>query len=309
MRLKKERTGKIMKAKVVKNFFLAVGIRVDHGVYNCDFDNAPRTSGNGQLTASPFKLKKAVRMYWNSIGESIVALARNKSGTNIPMTAEEVYEAIFGTKLKNDSQITILRNLLSTTDTRAFGCVCATKPNPVSSRGVVQVTTGVNKCEDSIVKEYDVNSPYRNSAETKADNKHTTLGTRTEIDVAHYVHSVSVNPKNMEDIDGVEPYNTEDYNLLIKALANAVTYYNSASMSGCKNELLIIVETAIENVALNPIADYIRIENDELILDDLLAYLTLLGDKIASVKVYYSSQYIKVKENDMIELHHLEELQ
>ena len=73
----------------------------------------------------------------------------------------------------------------------------------------------------------------------------TTLGTQFKLKEGHYVHHLSVNPRNLEDFNkaaGSEGLTTDDVAKLKEALRCGATFYDSASKAGVENELLLWVQ-------------------------------------------------------------------
>ena len=140
---------------------------------------------------------------------------------------------------------TILENLLKCIDVRLFGGTFASKDANLSLHGTVQFTHGVNKFVEGIIYSEQISSPFRNSNEKSADSMQTTLGTQFKLKEGHYVHHLSVNPRNLEEMSKAgnsAGLTTDDIDKLKEALKNGATFYDSSSKAGVENELLLWVQ-------------------------------------------------------------------
>lgn len=154
----------------------------------------------------------------------------------------------------------VAKALLNCIDIRLFGATFAMKGSEkkdnvaISVHGPVQITHGINIWGENNFYSEQIMSPFRNPNEKNDDNTATTLGRQTKLHEGHYVHHISVNPKNLEDIvslagEGAANISVQDISKLKEALQKGATYYDSAAKAGCENELLIWI-TLIENSKL-----------------------------------------------------------
>src|SRR5690606_2380002 len=74
----------------------------------------------------------------------------------------------------------------------------------------------------------------------------TTLGSQSKLREGHYVHGISVNPKNLATLTELSGTNNflsdSDIEKLKMGLRRGATYYESAAKAGTDNELLLWVE-------------------------------------------------------------------
>lgn len=220
--------------------------------YNADFTHQPRTLPDGTVYATDKALKYTVRNYLakHFDGEKIFFF-KSLNDEMQPRDLDQSYVKLFGEFPKNDkkdavkTRKTILGNLLTCIDIRLFGGTFASKDANLSLHGTVQFTHGVNKFVEGIIYSEQISSPFRNSNDKSTDSMQTTLGTQFKLKEGHYVHHLSVNPRNLEEMgkagnsDGLT---TEDIVKLKEALRNGATFYDSSSKAGIENELLLWVQ-------------------------------------------------------------------
>src|SRR5690606_23933196 len=138
---------------------------------------------------------------------------------------------------------------------------------------------GVNKFVENVIYSEQISSPFRNSNEKSTDSMQTTLGTQFKLKEGHYVHHLSVNPRNLEDMNkavGNEGLTNDDISKLKEALRNGATFYDSSSKAGVENELLLWVElNKGSKLVLPSFVDLISVnENKEVDLSKIAAILS-----------------------------------
>ncbi len=234
--------------------FGCVIVKAINANYNADFTHQPRTLPDGTVYATDKALKYTVRNYLSKhfTGEKVFYF-KSLNEEMQPRDLDQNYVNHFGAfpvaEKGKDGAVKvrkqILGNLLSCIDIRLFGGTFASKDANLSLHGPVQFTHGVNKFVEGIIYSEQISSPFRNSNEKSTDSMQTTLGTQFKLKEGHYVHHLSVNPRNLEDFNkaaGSEGLTTDDVAKLKEALRCGATFYDSASKAGVENELLLWVQ-------------------------------------------------------------------
>ncbi|MDD2413291.1 MAG: type I CRISPR-associated protein Cas7 [Bacteroidales bacterium] len=258
-----------------KRIFGAAMVKAINANYNADFSGQPRTLPNGVVYATDKALKYAVKNYLkeNYSTEKIFYFKRFNNEF-IPYSLEDAYIAMFPENKKAKDRKLVAKDLLNCLDIRLFGATFAKKSKgnnvAISIHGPVQITHGINIWGENNFYSEQIMSPFRNPNEKNDDNTATTLGRQTKLHEGHYVHHISVNPKNLEDIvslagEGAANISVQDISKLKEALQKGVTYYDSASKSGCENELLIWITLK---------------EKSKLVLPNLTQLMTMHKEKV-----------------------------
>lgn len=284
-----------------------IGIKSIMSNFNADFNHQPKSLLSGQVYASDKSLKHAYRSFWNNTGEMVFGLKSayldEKTNSMKPRDIKERYEYLFGVKKlnKEDYYKEVLMNLMTPIDIRNFGLLFAESKTKrtVAITGAVQFSQGMNKYEGHSTEEQYILSPFRDGS--KEDASHTTLGKSYFSTEAHYMFDFKVNPHAyQEEMNvGTTGYNEDDYLKFKEASMKCVSMMNTASKSGCDNELAIFVETDI-NFALPSLAAYITFkkgEDGEKDIIDLTQMLSLLKDcskSVNSVEIYYDHYAAKL---------------
>lgn len=221
-----------------------------------------------------------------------------------PIKIEEDTEDILKVAEEIDNLVTggldrkeILGNLLKCLDVRIFGGTYAGSVN-LSIHGPVQITHGLNQFVRGEIFSEQIMSPFRNSAEGKEDSAMTTLGTQSKLREGHYVHGISVNPKNLEvltTLSGTENYlSLADIDKLKLGLRRGATYYDSSAKAGTDNELLLWVELKEgSKMVLPSFAELVKVLDTDKREIDLSGVQKLLAQdhvkgEIEKVEVYYN---------------------
>ncbi|QHV96648.1 type I CRISPR-associated protein Cas7 [Spirosoma endbachense] len=232
--------------------------------YNADFTHQPRTLPDGTVYATDKALKYSIRNYLvKHLEEERVFYFKSLSDEMQPRDLDQTYIKHFtafptvekGKDAAVKARMQILENLLKCIDIRLFGGTFASSGANLSLHGTVQFTHGVNRFPEGIIYSEQISSPFRNSNDKSADSMQTTLGTQFKLREGHYVHHLSVNPRNLEDMatlvssDGVTD---EDIAKLKQALRSGVTLYDSAAKAGTENELLLWVQLKADSKLVLP---------------------------------------------------------
>lgn len=275
--------------------------------YNADFTHQPRTLPDGRVYATDKALKYFVRNYWAYESDDIVFYYKTYNEDTLnPRSLDETYEKYFGpiptgegkgVEKEASRKKQMLSNLLTAIDVRLFGGTYAGKTN-LSMHGPVQFTHGLNQYENGEIFSEQIMSPFRNPNEDKKDSAMTTLGTQSKLREGHYVHGISVNPKNLEtltELAGTKSFLTdEDIEKLKQGLRSGATYYDSSAKAGTENELLLWVELKSgSKLVLPSFVEMVKIQDTEKREIDLSDVTSLLDqphvkDQIERVQVYYN---------------------
>lgn len=281
--------------------------------YNADFTHKPRTLPDGTVYATDKALKYSVRNYLvKHLGEEYVFYFKSLSDEMQPRDLDQTYGKHFGafpTEKGKDAAVKvrkqILENLLKCIDIRLFGGTFASSGANISLHGTVQFTHGINRFPEGIIYSEQILSPFRNSNDKSVDSMQTTLGTQFKLSEGHYVHHLSVNPRNLEEMaklvssDGVTE---EDIAKLKQALRAGVTLYDSSAKAGTENELLLWVQLKADSKLVLPsFVELVRVhvgEGESRVID-LTKVSTILGrehikGEIEKIELYYDQSVTTV---------------
>lgn len=244
--------------------FGCVIIKANNANYNADFTGQPRTLPDGTVYATDKALKYTVRNYFTkNFADEKVFYFKSLNDEMQPRDLDQTYVKFFkeypkpkGKDKKADVELIkpVLQNILSCLDIRLFGATYASqekmpsdskKKLNISLHGTTQFSHGVNRFEEGVIYSEQISSPFRNSNEKSADSMQTTLGSQFKLQEGHYVHHISVNPRNLEEMaTSVESEGLLDSDIekLKEALKNGATFYDSAAKTGVENELLFWVQ-------------------------------------------------------------------
>ncbi|PRY48842.1 CRISPR-associated protein Csh2 [Arcticibacter pallidicorallinus] len=280
--------------------FGCVIVKAINANYNADFTHQPRTLSDGTVYATDKALKYTVRNYLvKQYPSEKVFYFKSISDEMQPRSLKETYVKNFGEFPKVDkkepvkARKIVLENLLKCIDVRLFGGTFAEEGANLSLHGTVQFTHGVNKFVENVIYSEQISSPFRNSNEKSTDSMQTTLGTQFKLKEGHYVHHLSVNPRNLEDMNkavGNEGLTNDDISKLKEALRNGATFYDSSSKAGVENELLLWVElNKGSKLVLPSFVDLISVnENKEVDLSKIAAILSKenIKKEIKTIEIY-----------------------
>lgn len=293
-----------MASPFTNRVFGCVVIRSVNSNYNADFTHQPRTLPDGTVYATDKALKYTVRNYLKkALPAEKVFYFKTFSDELQPRTLDENYEQYFGTYPKEkDAQLrrSVAKNLFECIDVRLFGGTYAGKTN-LSIHGPVQLTHGVDAYRRGSIYSEQIMSPFRNPGEKSADSTMSTLGTQSKLSEGHYVHGLSVNPHNIDDLvnlSGGQTLNDEDIAKLKKALAQGATLYDSAAKAGTENELLLWVQLKPGSMLVLPsFVGLVTVGEDRIIdlsqVTDVLSR-EAVASQIERIELYYDSTATKV---------------
>jgi len=300
-------------SKFNKRAYGAAVIKSINSNYNADFTHQPRTLPDGRVYATDKALKYLVRNYLKHETEDIIFYYKTlKEDTLNPRSLDETYEKYFGEIPKGEGKGVekeaskkrrMLGNLLTSLDVRLFGGTYAGSTN-LSMHGPTQITHGLNQFERGEIFSEQIMSPFRNSAEGKEDSAMTTLGSQSKLREGHYVHGVSVNPKNLEtliELSGTDNYlSDKDIEKLKLGLRRGATYYDSSAKAGTDNELLLWIELKEgSKLVLPAFTELIKVHENESRDIDLKGVSALLAQdhvkaEIEKIEVFYNKAISKV---------------
>lgn len=294
-------------SKFNKRAYGAAMIKSINSNYNADFTHQPRTLPDGRVYATDKALKYLVRNYLRHETEDRIFFYKTfKEDTLNPRSLDETYVKYFGEIPKGEGKGVekeaskkreMLGNLLKNLDVRLFGGTYAGSTN-LSLHGPVQITHGINQFVRGEIFSEQIMSPFRNSAEGKEDSAMTTLGSQSKLREGHYVHGISVNPKNLAtltELSGTDHYLSEDdIDKLKLGLRRGATYYDSSAKAGTDNELLLWVELKEgSKLVLPSFTELIKVHDTEKREIDLEKVRDLLAQdhvksEVEKIEIYYN---------------------
>ena len=131
-----------------------------------------------------------------------------------------------------------------------------------------------------------------------------TLGRQSKLQEGHYLHHISVNPKNLDEIvrlagENAAPLSKNDITKLKEALCFGATYFDSSAKAGIDNEALVWVTLKESAKSVLPtFNNLISLDKKDgkVILDfkALTAAITRLGDDVESVELHYLAESVNV---------------
>ncbi len=294
--------------------FGCVIVKAINANYNADFTHQPRTLPDGTVYATDKALKYTVRNYLNAQGEKLFFFKRLNDNLN-PFDLDGTYNYLFPEDKEGKEKKATISNLLSCIDIRFFGATFANKKKNISLslHGPVQFTHGVNKFVEGIIYSEQIMSPFADQKEDKEKNKDkkgetsyvesqaSTLGTQFKLKEGHYVHHLSVNPRNLEDFNkaaGSEGLTTDDISKLKEALRCGATFYDSASKAGVENELLLWVQLKEgSKLVLPSFVELVSVnENREVDLAKVTSLLSKphIAAEIETIELYFNKEVTTV---------------
>lgn len=279
-------------------------IKAINANYNADFSHQPRTLPDGTVYATDKVLKYSVRNYLSKNYPSAkIFYFKSYSEDMQPRNLKETYIKHFGEFPKVDKKDSskarkiVLENLLQCIDVRLFGGTFAEEGANLSIHGTTQFTHGINRFHEGLIYSEQISSPFRNSNEKSADSMQTTLGTQFKLKEGHYVHHISINPRNLEEMKKAVDstgITTNDIEMLKEALRNGVTFYDSAAKTGVENEVLFWVQLKKDSkIVLPSFVELVLVDADELRTIDFAKVKALLEketvkSEIEKIEVYFN---------------------
>jgi CRISPR-associated protein Csh2 len=278
--------------------------------YNADFSGQPRTLPSGVVYATDKVFKYTIKNYLKDVyseKEYILYFKRLKEEFT-PDDLAEAYKRKFNKDVKDEKINDIAKNLLSCLDVRLFGSTFAPKGKDIKNKNVslhgpVQINHGVNIWGENNIFSEQIMSPFRNPGESGSEDKQaTTLGRQVKLEEGHYLHHFSINPQNLKNIiklatDDAQAISLDDISKLKEAMRRGVTWYDSASKSGCENEMLVWVQLKENSKFVLPsFTTLIKLERTKVDgkcvynFADLKTTLSCFKDEIEKIEVYYNRQ-------------------
>jgi CRISPR-associated protein Csh2 len=277
-------------------------VRAINANYNADFSHQPRTLPNGVCYATDKSLKYLVKNYFLEQKEPVFYFKRLNKDFQ-PLRLEEAYNTMFPGREKPSKAI-VANDLLSCLDIRCFGATFAMKAKggdniAISIHGPVQFNHGVNIWKENNIYSEQIMSPFADKEGSDAS----TLGRQSKLQEGHYLHHISVNPKNLDEVVGLSGGNhlsKDDITKLKNALRLGATYFDSSAKAGIDNEALVWVTLAEDAKSVLPTFNNLikldKVEN-KVILDlaELSAAIERVGAEVANVEIYYLTESIKIE--------------
>jgi CRISPR-associated protein Csh2 len=229
-------------------------VRAINANYNADFSHQPRTLPNGVCYATDKSLKYLVKNYFLEQKEPVFYFKRLNKDFQ-PLRLEEAYNTMFPGREKPSKAI-VANDLLSCLDIRCFGATFAMKAKggdniAISIHGPVQFNHGVNIWKENNIYSEQIMSPFADKEGSDAS----TLGRQSKLQEGHYLHHISVNPKNLDEVVGLSGGNhlsKDDITKLKNALRLGATYFDSSAKAGIDNEALVWVTLAEDAKSVLP---------------------------------------------------------
>jgi CRISPR-associated protein Csh2 len=276
-------------------------VRAINANYNADFSHQPRTLPNGVCYATDKALKYLVKNYFLKQNESVFYFKRLSQDFQ-PLRLEDAYNSMFPGREKPSKSV-VANDLLSCLDIRCFGATFAMKAKggdniSISIHGPVQFNHGINIWKENNIYSEQIMSPFADKEGSDAS----TLGRQSKLQEGHYLHHISVNPKNINEIvslSGGNHLSSEDINKLKNALRLGATYFDSSAKAGIDNEALVWVTLAEGAKSVLPtFNNLIKLDkvDNKIVLDlsDLSAAIIRLGEEVASIEVYHLKESVRV---------------
>ncbi len=274
--------------------------------YNADFSGQPRKLPNGKVYATDKALKYSIRNFWKNALEEKVFYFKKLDADMNPYDLVGLYENHFSSKVRNDSRINILKNILGRIDVRLFGATFAPKGTGVDKKnisihGVCQITHGINRFPDDIIYSEQIMAPISTPGTDDAKKGNTTLGSQSKLQEGHYVHHFSVNPKNIEDDIkrvGAEGLTNDDIDKLKEGLRKGASYYDSAAKAGTENELMFWIQLKDDSKMVMPsFIELVDVDEEGVIdLAKVKDYLAQdhVANEIEAMEIYYNQSVTEV---------------
>ncbi len=289
-----------------KRVYGVIGISAIMSNWNADFTGYPKTISTGEIFGSDKALKYPMKRAWVEQGEKVLYTKSFEfvKSDLVPKTLQSRYEQLFDVAdLAKEKDIkVVIKNLFNAIDVKNFGATFAEKGANISITGAVQIGQGFNKYNGTIADEQNILSPFRDP-KGKGDEaaKNSTLGTKIQVNEAHYLYPFSINPcvyNEYKELGVTDGYTEDDYKKFKEVAINSATAFATNSKAGCENEFTMFVEVE-KNVYLPNLAEMIFFEKldkntYELKCDELI---NELGDKVLNVEIYYNTLNIDIKHN------------
>jgi CRISPR-associated protein Csh2 len=295
--------------------FGAAIVKAVNSNYNADFSGQPRTLPDGTVYATDKAFKYTVKNYLKDVypNEYIFNFKRLDEDLN-PYTLEEAFKEKLGKEKeldakKKESKQEALNELLQCLDIRLFGATFAMKAKggniAVSIHGPVQVNHGMNIWHENNIYSEQILSPFRNPKDDEEkETGQTTIGRQSKLQEGHYLHHISINPKNLDDHqdENTRKLNDEDINKLKEAMQRGATYYDSTSKSGTENELLVWVQLKEDSkVVLPNFSQLIKLKDEKqdnkvvANLSEMNKVIEKFKNEIEVIEIYRNASSIEIE--------------
>jgi CRISPR-associated protein Csh2 len=285
-------------------------VRAINANYNADFSSQPRTLPNGTCYATDKALKYLVRNYLKNTNADVLYFKRLNTDFN-PLDLPDTYKQVFKKEVKDESKQNIAQSLLSQIDVRLFGATFAPKgagikDKNISIHGPVQFNHGINIWKENNIFSEQIMSPFSSPNERKDGEEQaaTTLGRQSKLQEGHYLHHLSVNPKNIDEIvklagANATPLSKTDMDSLKEALRLGATYFDSSAKAGIDNEALVWITLKEGAKSVLPtFNNLIKLDKsaDKVVLNlaDLTTAIERLGEDVESIELYYLVESVNV---------------
>ncbi len=287
--------------KMNNRVYGVVGIKSKMANWNADFSGRPKTTSDGSIFGSDKAFKYPIKKMWEAEGKKVLYVKsyKNEKDNLQARTLAERFENIFEKSVKEiKDKKEVIKYLFSAIDVQNFGATFAEEKNNISVTGAVQVGQGLNKYEASTTETIEILSPFTDAK--KEDAQNTSIGKKIVLDEAHYFYPFSINPENYNiytnEIEDLEGYTKEAYELFKRGCLVAATAYNTNSKMGCENEFAIFIECKENSkLYLSNLDEYIGFEKqEEKDIIDLTKLMDILNKEdikkeIEKIEIYHNS--------------------
>lgn len=283
-----------------------IGVMARNANYNAGYNKYPKQTSDGVIYASPQCFCYAMRKQLDREGKKVFYKKTYKKDGSVNGLAERYFNVFNENEDKKDLK-KLRNNLFSCEDVRMFGCVYAGK-GQFSVAGAVQIGMGINSYMATTVENEIILSPFANNKTENGEieeKKASSLGTQIFTNIAHYLHSFTINPYEYESYidEDFNGFTEDDYKLFKETSIISVSNLNTRAKAGCQNVFSLFVEAKEEYnniINLNALNEYISVidgEDNKFVydLENISSILNKLMDKIKSIEIYYNPYLIDLK--------------
>ena len=280
-----------------KNWAVGVAvIRSINGNFNADISRMPRRLPdlNGTIYATDKALKYCIRSYLKNAKNEHVFMWRRQNEKLEPLNIDENYNDLFKKEPSTGKREEILKNLLTCTDVRLFGCTYAGKDNNIALHGTTQISYGVNSLQGNFVYTSQILSPFQNLK--KGETTQQSMGDESKALDVCYVYDYNINPNNIDPKNG-QRLTINDVDLFKEALRNGVNYVNTTTKIGSETLFVAYVELSKPKMLQN-LKKLIDISKNDGKIDinitRLVQYLKKFDTDIANIQIFYEKEKTKI---------------
>lgn len=299
--------------------FGAVIVKSINSNFNADFTKSPRTLPDGTIYATDKALKYTIKDQFKKLYPNEKIFYFKSYNVELqPRSLDESYISLFGEfptggkkgKGEDVVKIDVLNNLFECLDVRLFGATFAGKTN-ISIHGALQINHGVNRFNKNEIYTEDILSPFRNSNEKSSESQMSTKGTQTNVQEAHYVYHLSLNPYNHSVYGKGNVITLDDIDKLKLALRSSVTMLDSSRKIGSENEAFLWVQLKNGSFKVLPsFTELITIKKEDNVILDLAQVTKVLNEVSEDIDIaefYYNPVGTEIRgyEGGNIKLHSL----